>query len=75
MTPGFALLTIVIVLGSLLVLAPIVADYYYACRKLDQTADSLEMSKTIAGGYRYVCWFTGTAMIAAAIVLLFRLEW
>jgi len=76
MTPGFVLLTIVIILGSLLVLAPIVADYYQACRKLQQTAGASEtISKTIAGGYRYVCWSTGTAMIAAAIVLLFRLEW
>ena len=75
MTSGFALLTIMIILGSLLVLAPIVADYFYACRKLDQTTDTSEMIKTISGGYRYVCWSTGTAMIAAAIVLLFRLEW
>lgn len=76
MTPGFTLLAIVIILGSLLVLAPIVADYYYACRKLEPSLNPSDLiSKTIAGGYRYVCWATGTAMIAAAIVLLFRLEW
>ncbi len=75
MTSGVALLAIVIILGSLLVLAPIVADYYYACRKLESSSSPAEISKTIAGGYRYVCWVTGTAMIAAAIVLLFRLEW
>ncbi len=76
MTPSFALLAIVIILGSLLVLAPIIADYYYACRKLEQSSNSSDLiSKTIAGGYRYVCWVTGTTMITAAIVLLFRLEW
>ena len=75
MTSGVALLAIVIISGSLLVLAPIVADCYYACRKLESSSSPAEISKTIAGGYRYVCWVTGTAMIAAAIVLLFRLEW
>lgn len=76
MTSGFVLLAIVIILGSLLVLAPIVADYYYACHKLEPSSNLSDLvSKTIAGGYRYVSWVTGTAMIAAAIVLLFRLEW
>jgi len=76
MNPGFALLGIVIILSSLLVLAPIVAAYYYACRKLEPSSNPSDLiSKTIAGGYRYVCWAPGTAMIAAALVLLFRLEW
>jgi hypothetical protein len=78
-TSGIALLALIIVLGGVLILSSIVAEYRYYCRKLQhqpQASDTSDVTKmTIAGGYRYVCWFTGTAMIAAAIVLLFRLEW
>ncbi|NJK53339.1 MAG: hypothetical protein HC936_11965 [Leptolyngbyaceae cyanobacterium SU_3_3] len=74
MASGILLLALVVILGSAIVLAPIVAEYHYACRKLQQP-DRAEAIATIAPGYRYVCWATGTAMIAAAIVLLFRLEW
>ena len=55
MTSGFVLLAIVIILGSLLVLAPIVADYYYACHKLEPSSNLSDLiSKTIAGGHHYV---------------------
>lgn len=73
MTPGIVLLALIVVLGTVVILSPIVAEYRYSCQKL-QHPDKLE-GGTIAGAYRYVCWVTGTAMIAAAIVLLFRLEW
>jgi hypothetical protein len=73
MTPEITLLALIIILGTVVILSPIVAEYRYACQKL-QNLDQLDHG-TIAGAYRYVCWVTGTAMIAAAIVLLFRLEW
>jgi hypothetical protein len=73
MTPAIALLALIIALGTGMILSPIVAEYRYSCQKL-QHPGKLE-GATIAGAYRYVCWVTGTAMIAAAIVLLFRVEW
>ncbi len=75
MTPVIFLLALIIILGVFLLLAPIWAEYRYRTRQqLNQTAGSLD-KLTIAAGYRYVCWLTGTVMIAAAIVLLFRLGW
>ncbi|MGV0025190.1 hypothetical protein [Phormidesmis priestleyi] len=73
MTPGIALLALIIILGTVVILSPIVAESRYASQKLQHSDQSDQ--QTIAGAYRYVCWVTGTAMIAAAIVLLFRLEW
>jgi hypothetical protein len=74
MSPVIFLLALIIILGVLLLLSPIWAEYRY--RSLQQTMQTPNLDKpTIAGGYRYVCWLTGTAMIAAAIVLLFRLGW
>ncbi|MBW4549781.1 MAG: hypothetical protein KME35_01450 [Aphanocapsa sp. GSE-SYN-MK-11-07L] len=75
MTPVIFLLALIIILGVLLLLAPIWAEYRYrTLQQSSQTSSSLD-KLTIAAGYRYVCWLTGTAMIAAAIVLLFRLGW
>jgi hypothetical protein len=74
MSPVIFLLALIIILGVLLLLSPIWAEYRY--RSLQQTMQTPNLDKpTIAGGYRYVCWLTGTGMIAAAIVLLFRLGW
>jgi hypothetical protein len=73
MTSGMALLALIIILGTIVIVFPIVAESRYASQKL-QHPEKPDQG-TIAGAYRYVCWVTGTAMIAAAIVLLFRLEW
>jgi hypothetical protein len=72
MSAGLGMLALVIVLGTVLILAPIGAEYRYAVKRLGQSEGE---RTTIAGGYRYVCWATGTTMIAAAMVLLFRLQW
>jgi hypothetical protein len=75
MSPVIFLLALIIILGVLLLLSPIWAEYRYrSLQQTMQTPSSVDKS-AIAGGYRYVCWLTGTAMIAAAIVLLFRLGW
>lgn len=76
MSPDLVVLVLIISLGSLLILFPIFAEYRYCCRRLEHSSGTSDVGhRTIAGAYRYVCWVTGTAMIAAAIVLLFRLEW
>jgi hypothetical protein len=72
MSAGLGMLALVIVLGTVLILAPIGAEYRYSVKRLGQEGTE---RATIAGGYRYVCWATGTTMIAAAMVLLFRLQW
>jgi hypothetical protein len=73
MSAGLGMLALVLLLGTVLILAPIGAEYRYSVRRLGQAEGADRI--TIAGGYRYVCWATGTTMIAAAMVLLFRLQW
>ncbi len=74
MAPVIFLLALVIILGTVLILFPIFIEYLHRSHKFHESPQS-SSSSTIAGGYRYVCWLTGTAMIAAAIVLLFRIGW
>jgi hypothetical protein len=78
MAPIIFLLAFVMILGTVLILFPIFIEYLHRSHKFDNSPPSLtnlDINFTIAGGYRYVCWLTGTAMIAAAIVLLFRIGW
>jgi hypothetical protein len=70
------LLALSILLGTLLILAPIGFEYRLRAANLQLCQQEPPQSlPAIAGGYRYVCWLTGTGMITAAIVLLFRLGW
>jgi hypothetical protein len=78
MAPIIFLVAFVMILGTVLILFPIFIEYLHLSHKCDESSASLtnlDINVTIAGGYRYVCWLTGTAMIAAAIVLLFRIGW
>jgi hypothetical protein len=78
MTPVIFLLALVIILGTVLILFPIFIEYLYRSHKFSdspQSLSNLDMKVAITSGYRYVCWLTGSAMIAAAIVLLFRIGW
>jgi hypothetical protein len=80
MTPVIFLLALVIILGTVMILLPILIEYLERSHKSLDSSESLsnldiKSKSTIASGYRYVCWLTGSAMIAAAIVLLFRIGW
>ncbi|PAX53984.1 hypothetical protein [Brunnivagina elsteri] len=78
MAPVIFLLALVIILGAVLILFPIFIEYLARTRKFSDSSQSLsnlDIKGEIASGYRYVCWLTGSAMIASAIVLLFRIGW
>lgn len=76
MSEVIPLLALIILFGTLLILTPIGLDYRFRVTNLQAILPESEQKlPAIAAGYRYVCWLTGTGMIAAAIVLLFRLGW
>ncbi len=63
---------ILIIMGSLLIVAPVVADYLHRSQiveALQQSgANHLTLGESLSEIYRFGCWLVGTLMVGSAIL-------
>ena len=61
-----------IIAGALLVAAPIIADYSHRAQVASVMGkpgvSSVSIGPELSEAYRFGCWFTGSVMVAAAIL-------
>ena len=70
-----AVVVALIVVGGILILAPIVADYLHEAHRvqlMEKGASSVTLPEPLSSEYRFGCWFTGAAMIAVSVYLAIR---
>jgi hypothetical protein len=70
-----AVVVALIVVGGILILAPIVADYLHEAHRvqlMEKGASSVTLPEPLSSEYRFGYWFTGTAMIAVSVYLAIR---
>ena len=67
-----AIAVTLIIMGALLIMTPVLADFLYQRHVVSLLAQSGFERVTLAGQmsplYRFGCWFTGTAMIAITVL-------
>jgi hypothetical protein len=64
-----------IVVGGILILAPIVAGYMNEAHRvqlMEKGATAVTLPVPLSSEYTFGCWFTGTAMIAVSVYLAIR---
>ncbi len=61
-----------IIAGSLLIAAPILADYLYRAQIVEAmrgaASTQVTLGQTLSEAYRFGCWVVGALMIAAAVL-------
>jgi hypothetical protein len=64
-----------VVMGGILVLAPVVAGYLnegHRVQLMEKGATAVTLPVPLSSEYAFACWFTGTAMIAVSVYLAIR---